>query len=524
MQTSENGLNYDADGFLIGINSINDKAVNIDTDLKEVISLIRKQQKFEPSVINLGEMATQNNKINHALASLKITNNVTNSIHVENTNTVIGAVTHVIDLSSSYNGENKPTQPIKNKSNGNDSKIISLNHEADNIVKGLKEIGENAERIPEHQKKELNEVRKSLKPVSEMAENTVSPLSGIEKMQKRGEPISRDQKSFNDDEETALNDISRQTGKNISLKQMVSSIPMIALAVGGAFVLAVKKWWNDRNGTKSSTITTTDAQAKGIKKSTDSKNPASTSNTSTDNNSNNKDSKSSDVSKNASQDGISKPSDTTETAPKDSNDQIATVTNTTGSDQQGKNLGSLDTVQNVTNASPVATPSLDIPRNGQTPSINSAVQNIKNISSTINGVPSVDGMTSPIDINIPFSLNSDNQSSENLVNSLANPSATNSTVINAITSGASNAVLADQGADSILNATSNNLMTMVQNNQSNLFTNTDKIQSIISADSTNYQSQPQQISIQNASMDTPEPKDRLLVHAVSENISNALHG
>ena len=99
----------------------------------------------------------------------------------------------------------------------------------------------------------------------------------------------------------------------------------------------------------------------------------------------------------------------------------------------------------------------------------------------------------------------------------------NKIVSNAVSNGASDVVSGSTMNDlySVVNASP--LPTSITgSNQSTAFSNSDKIQPISNAVPSSGESKPQKISIQNASdTDAVIPVDRLLLHSVSETISNA---
>lgn len=631
MAISESGLHYDNDGFLVGIKSISDTAGSVDNDLKEILKIIRERKSFAPQVIDLGDVATRTYKIKNAVIELNnrshgVTRNhiieVQPSVTNESNRKVINLYTdNTPDLSTS---ENKPKPSTKTK----DSNDILLDHQVNTINQQLKSVADNAKGQPEAQKKELENVGKSLEPVKDMAENTVKPLTGIGKMQKRSEPLSREQKEFNDDEEKALGQLSQQTGKSLSLKQIVSAVPLIAVALSGALVVAIKKWWDNKDGSK----TDTEPQEQPKTPQTSESKPSDT-NTPQQNGTSPQNPNSTD--KQASKPNEpNKATDTTPTA-----DQ-STATTATGSVKTADSTSTADKAPDTNLASNIPTsitPTADtvsnpiaeqpekeihIPKNGQTTNLGGgvrreqdlsfrqppkskfrqAIDSVKGIvSNTIDKIRTGDSgnveyvdpktgqsntpspqttanqpdLSTPVPIT-PETINNTpperevhipkNGQTANLGGgvrrvqdnrfikyqtplekmadkaskfyhkimgddkTVVNPLLTNDVlgdkadniVSNAVSNGATDLVNGNgmNGIYSVVNASP--LPTIIGSSQSTAFSSTDKIQPISNAVPSSGESKPQKISIQNGSdTDAVNPVDRLLLHSVSETISNA---
>lgn len=633
MAISESGLHYDNDGFLVSIKSIGDTAGNVDNDLKEILKIIRERKSFSPQVIDFGDVATRTYKIKNAVVELNnqshgVTNgrviDVQSSVTNEKNTKVINPYT---DIQIEPGDDSKPKPSAKTK----DSNDILLDHQVNNIANDLKSVSDGMSEQPERTKKELENVKTSLEPVKDMAENTVKPLTGIGKMQKRSEPLSREQKEFNDDEERALGQLSQQTGKSLSLKQIIGAVPLIAVALSGALVVAIKKWWDNKDGSKADTETQEQPKTPqtGENKTSDTNIPKQD-NTATQG--------SNSIDKQAST--PNEPAKATDTPASPTAEQ-ATATTATGSVNTANSTDTADKAPDINLASKIPTtitPTADtvsnpspeqpekevhIPKNGQTTNLGGgvrreqdlsfrqptkskfrqAIDSVKGIvSNTIDKIRTGDGgnveyvdpktgqsntpvpqpIANPTDLSTAVPITADqanttpierevhipkNGQTSNLGGgvrrvqdnrfikyqtplekvadkaskfyhkimgddkTVVNPLLTNDVlgddankiVSNAVSNGASDVVSGSTMNDlySVVNASP--LPTSITgSNQSTAFSNSDKIQPISNAVPSSGESKPQKISIQNASdTDAVIPVDRLLLHSVSETISNA---
>lgn len=232
MAISENGLNYDEQGFLVGKKAFNNQHYHTSDYLKEILKLIKDENtkfstiKHENLRRDIHFSISENQGKSHALSG-------TNQSIQNESIQIIDLTEHVYT----------PKQ-----SNTKDSKQIALDHQLEAFTLDISTTSKHSQKNAVEKKERLKDVSKSINSVNTISAQASQPLKGFAKTRKKLEPIPREQRTFNEKVEALLNSLEKSQSSKLTFKQIATAIPLVAISISGAVTLAIKKWWEDKTG------------------------------------------------------------------------------------------------------------------------------------------------------------------------------------------------------------------------------------------------------------------------------------